>query len=304
MPVSIATFYQFCAFPDFEKWREPLRKRCEAGGILGTVLLADEGLNATVAGPQAELDALLAWLRADGRFSVMEVRWSRAEANPFHRMKVRLKREIVHLGAPEADPRREKGRYVPPSAWNALMADAEVKLVDTRNVYETRVGSFRGAIDPRTEAFDEFPGWAARNLDPDRDRRIALFCTGGIRCEKAAALLSQRGFREVYQLRGGILHYLEEIPARESTWEGACFVFDERVALGVGLLPSGHRLCRNCREPLGPEEYSHPSYEEGVACPHCRETLTDERMASLRERQRQVELAELRGEGHIGRKME
>jgi UPF0176 protein len=247
MPYKVASFYQFAALPDFRELREPLRVLCAALGLRGSVLLAHEGINGTLAGPPDGIDALVGQLRHgalfDGRLHNLELKFSHAAAMPFARLKVRLKKEIVTLGAAAADPTRRVGTYVAAAEWNALMGAPDTLVIDTRNAFEVAMGSFEGALDPKLESFGQFKDFAARHLDPAKHRKIAMFCTGGIRCEKASAYLLGRGFEQVYHLKGGILAYLENVPERESRWRGECFVFDERVALGHGLHErSGKRL--------------------------------------------------------------
>lgn len=301
--IIAAAFYHFATLPDFADKKAPLEALCARREVSGTILLAAEGVNGTIAGKPEDVRAVLDFLRADSRLAALEHKESPAACQPFHRMKVRLKREIVTLGVPDLDPASHAGTYVEPSDWNALIDDPDVVLVDTRNDYEVAIGSFPGAINPATRSFSELPQWIERHREL-RGKKIAMFCTGGIRCEKSTALLRSRGFDEVFHLKGGILKYLEAVPAQENRWQGECFVFDERVAVGHGLAPGQHTLCRSCRHPLGPEERSSPLYEEGISCPHCHHALDDERRARLAERQRQVQLAQQRGQRHVGARME
>ena len=294
-----AAFYHFAALPDFADKKPTLEALCAEREVFGTILLAAEGVNGTIAGRRCDVHAVLDHLRSDARLAAMEHKESPAERRPFHRMKVRLKREIVTLGVPEVDPNTHAGTYVEPQHWNALLDDPDVVLIDTRNDYEVAIGSFRNAINPQTRHFRELPDWVEQHPEL-RGKKIAMFCTGGIRCEKSTAFMRLRGFDEVYHLKGGILKYLETVPVEESRWQGECFVFDERVSVGHGLAQGPHTLCRACRQPLGPEQRASPHYEEGVCCPHCHDQLDDNRRASLRERQRQVELAEQRGQLHVG----
>lgn len=284
---SIAALYCFADLPDFADWREPLLNRCREAGIRGTLLLAPEGINGTISGDRPALEALLDWLRLDPRFARLGAKWSEAEAAPFQRLKVKLKREIVTFGQPEANPAVRVGTYVPPQQWNALISDPDVVVVDTRNDYEVQIGTFQGALDPQTEHFRQFPDYVDRELDPQQHRRVAMFCTGGIRCEKASAYLLSQGFEQVYHLEGGILRYLEEIPPEQSLWQGECFVFDERVAVGHGLEPS-HTLdrCRGCGWALTPEDRLSPHYEPGICCPHCHADLTPEKRQRMERRSR------------------
>lgn len=301
-----AALYRFVDLPDFADLREPLQACCEAHSVKGTLLLAREGINGTIAGPEAGVLAVLAHLRADPRLADLPHKASWSDHPPFHRMKVRLKQEIVTLRVPGLDPSRTVGQYVKPQDWNALLADPDVLLIDTRNDYEVAIGSFQGAVNPNIKTFTELPAWLDAQPALQREGKkpkVAMFCTGGIRCEKSTALMKMRGFDEVYHLEGGILKYLEEIPPTQSTWQGACFVFDERVSVGHGLVPGPHELCRSCRWPLSPDEKASPHYIKGVSCAHCHEQRSPEEKAQLAERQRQVELAEQRGELHVGARM-
>ncbi len=294
-----AAFYHFATLPDFADKRAPLQTLCAKHTVCGTLLLAPEGVNGTIAGAPEDVRAVLDFLRSDPRLAALEHKESPAERPPFHRMKVRLKREIVTLGVPGLDPASRAGTYVEPADWNALIRDPEVVLIDTRNDYEYAIGSFEGAIDPGTRSFSELPAWL--DAHPElQGRKVAMFCTGGIRCEKSTALLRARGFDEVFHLKGGILKYLETVPAKESRWQGECFVFDERVSVGHGLAQGSHTLCRACRHPLSPADRASPHYTEGVSCPHCHARIDTDRRARLAERQRQVVLAEQRGERHVG----
>ncbi|HSM68520.1 MAG TPA: rhodanese-related sulfurtransferase [Xanthomonadales bacterium] len=298
--VLVAAFYRFVPLPDFRALRGPLQQRCAELGLLGTILLAEEGINGTVSGPEAGVRALMSELRADSRFAGLEFKLSWAREVPFYRMKVRLKKEIVSLGVDGIDPRREVGEYVPPLQWNALIARPEVRLVDTRNDYEVHLGSFEGAENPETRSFRDFPQWVAQNLDPQRDQHVAMFCTGGIRCEKATAYLKQQGFRNVYHLEGGILNYLETVDQAESAWRGDCFVFDNRVTVDHELREGDLEVCPACRMPVTEEDRRSPRFELHVSCPKCFDRLTPERREALLERARQIELAARRGEKHLG----
>jgi UPF0176 protein len=297
---TVAALYRFTSFPDPAGLRGPLVSLCEAQGVKGTLLLAPEGINGTVAGTREGIDAVLAHIRALPGCADLEWKESTAAAMPFGRMKVRLKREIVTMGVPGTDPRAIVGTYVAPADWNDLISAPDVAVIDTRNDYEVAIGTFRGAVDPETESFRDFPAWWAENRDRFHNKRIAMFCTGGIRCEKSTAFLKAQGVDEVYHLKGGILKYLEEVPAEESLWEGGCFVFDERVAMGHGLEVLEHELCRACRRPILPEDRLRPEYEEGVQCHLCVGEYSEEDRARFRERQRQVKLAEARGVAHVG----
>lgn len=299
--IVVAALYKFASMPDYKDLQQPLLDLCHRNGLKGTLLLAQEGINGTVAGSRAGIDALLQHLRSDPRLANLDHKESHAEEMPFYRMKVRLKKEIVTLGVPGIDPNKKVGTYVSPEEWNALISDPDVVVVDTRNSYEYEIGTFKGAVDPHTTTFREFPEFVSKNLDPAKHRKVAMFCTGGIRCEKASSYMLEQGFEEVYHLQGGILKYLEIVPADESLWEGECFVFDQRVAVKQGLELGEHVLCHACRHPVSPEERLSPQYQEGVSCPHCYASLSEEKRRSAAERQRQVELAEQRGDIHIGK---
>ena len=254
---------------------------------MGTILLAMEGINGTIAGTPAAIERVLGMLRADQRLQDLEPKWSWAETHPFERMKVKLKREIVTLGQPTANPTAQVGIYLKPQEWNQVIADPEVLVIDTRNDYEVQVGSFEGAVNPQTDSFREFPEYVQRHLDPQRHKQVAMFCTGGIRCEKATSYLLSQGFEQVYHLQGGILKYLEEIPEEDSHWQGECFVFDERVTVRHGLKPGSYELCWGCGHPISAADKAADSYEVGVSCPHCWEDLTPEKQARLRHRWQQ-----------------
>ncbi|GAB4361665.1 MAG: rhodanese-related sulfurtransferase [Oricola sp.] len=299
-PYVVAALYHFAKFDRFREFRPALEALCRDAGLKGTLLVAGEGINGTVAGSREGIDRLLAFLRAQPEFSGLEHKESLADKEPFLRMKVRLKKEIVTMGVPGTDPTKIVGTYVDPRDWNALISDPGTIVVDTRNDYEYAIGTFEGAVDPHTRTFREFPEWVRRHDNELRGRKIAMFCTGGIRCEKATAFVRSLGFEEVYHLKGGILKYLEEVPEEESLWRGDCFVFDERVAVGHGLKPGDYTLCRACRHPLTPEETQSDKYVEGVSCPHCHDARSDEDRARYAERQRQVALARKRGGKHLG----
>ena len=300
--------YQFVELPDHAALQQPLLACCEANGVKGTLLLAPEGINGTIAGLPERVHAVLAFLRADPRLATIEHKEAWAQRMPFYRMKVRLKREIVTMGVPDVHPALMAGEYVQPQDWNALLADPDLVLVDTRNDYEVSIGTFEGAINPETASFSELPGWVEHEMREGgklagvagKKPKVAMFCTGGIRCEKSTALLRSKGFEEVYHLQGGILKYLETTPAAQSRWQGECFVFDERVSVGHGLQPGGFTLCRSCRDPLSEADRASPLYELGVSCAHCHATTSEEQKAGYRERQRQVTLAEARSKAHIG----
>ena len=298
----VAAIYKFVKLEDCAAMRTPLLAQCDALGISGTLLLAHEGINGTIAGTRASIDQILAYLHSDPRLADLEHKESAAEQPPFYRMKVKLKKEIVTMGVPGIDPTELVGHYVKPEDWNALISDPDVLLIDTRNDYEVDVGTFKGALNPHTTTFREFPEYVKKNIDPQQKPRVAMFCTGGIRCEKASAYMLQQGFSEVYHLQGGILKYLENVPAEESLWQGECFVFDQRVAVGQSLAPGHYELCYGCSRPITAEEKASPKYQAGISCPHCYDALTPEKRAAAMERQKQVTLASARGEVHIGTK--
>ncbi len=298
--IHVAALYRFARFADPKALRQPLLDLCEAHGIKGTLLLAPEGINGTIAGTDAAIAAVLAHIRTLPDCAAITAKRSHAETPPFHRMKVRLKREIVTMGEPAIDPLGGTGTYVKPADWNALIDSPDTVVIDTRNAYEVKVGSFAGAIDPKTDAFSDFPAWARAHRAELEGKRIAMFCTGGIRCEKSTAFLKAEGLTDVFHLDGGILQYLEDVPQEQSRWEGECFVFDERVAVGHGLAPGTHALCRACRMPVSPADRESPRYEEGVACPACADARDETQRAAYAERHRQVKLAAQRGETHVG----
>jgi len=299
-PITVAALYRFARFPDPAVIRTPLLALCDAEGIKGTLLLAREGINGTIAGSEAGIAAVIAHIRTLPDCAEIVVKYSHATAMPFHRLKVRLKREIVTMGEPAIDPLAGVGHYVKPADWNALIDDPDTIVIDTRNAYEVKVGTFARAIDPATESFRDFPAWVREHRAELEGKKVAMFCTGGIRCEKSTAFLKAEGLSEVFHLEGGILKYLEEVPQAESRWRGECFVFDERVAVGHGLALGTHELCRACRMPVSPADRASPVYEEGVACPACYAARDAQARASYAERHRQVKLAEARGEAHVG----
>lgn len=290
---KVAALYYFTALDDLPRLQAGTKAMCENHGICGTLLIAPEGINGTIAGRPEDLDAIMKYLDATYHVNNGEVKYSEASAKPFIRMKVRLKKEIVTLRAPEADPTKQVGTYVEPEDWNDLVKDPELIMIDTRNIYETKIGMFENAIDPHTNSFTEFKDYVSQNLDPQKNKKVAMYCTGGIRCEKASSYMLAQGFEEVYHLKGGILKYLETISADQSTWKGSCFVFDKRVAVGHGLAESEHKMCYGCREPLEPEDLRSDAFELGVSCPHCIDDLDDDRARRLRMRQQQI------NEGHI-----
>lgn len=303
-PVTVAALYRFAPIADCAALRDALETVCKTQGIKGTLLLAREGINGTIAGSANGIARVVDFIRAQPDCAETDVKYSGASAMPFYRMKVRIKREIVTMGEPDVDPRASVGAYVAPQDWNALISDPDTIVIDTRNDYEVAAGTFERAIDPKTASFREFPEWFRRErerlLGEGRAPKVAMFCTGGIRCEKSIAFLKAEGVEEVYHLKGGILKYLEEVPEQESLWHGECFVFDERVTVGHGLVQGSHVLCRACRRPVNIEGQSHPLYEEGVSCAACYDERTDEQRASARERDRQEKLARARGRSHIG----
>ncbi|MEY8882292.1 rhodanese-related sulfurtransferase [Donghicola sp. XS_ASV15] len=296
----IAALYQFTRFDDPAALQEPLKAVCDAGDVKGSLLLAREGINGTIAGPRDGLDAVLAHIRSLPGCAGLEWKEATAEKAPFPRMKVRLKKEIVTMGQPDVDPTAHVGNYVEPEEWNELIRSPDVVTIDTRNDYEVAIGTFEGAVDPMTKSFREFPKWWEENKDRFHNKRVAMFCTGGIRCEKSTNFLLQQGVPEVYHLKGGILRYLEEMPEEESTWEGECFVFDGRVSVGHGLKEGPHELCHACRRPILPEDKDRPEYEAGVSCHQCADETSDADKARFRERQKQMALARERGETHLG----
>ncbi len=291
----VAALYRFCRLDEFESLRQPLAAFCCMQGIKGTLLLASEGINGTVAGTPQAIAALIEQLEAMPALSGLEVKYSSSTEMPFHRMKVRLKREIVTMGIDGIDPTASAGTYVEPSDWNSLINDPDTVVIDTRNDYEVRLGTFEGAVDPQTTSFRDFPIWAEQHRDQLAGRKVAMFCTGGIRCEKATAYVKSLGLDEVFHLKGGILKYLEQVPKEQSLWRGECFVFDERVAVTHGLAEGEAELCRACRVPMTPEERKSPKYREGISCERCYDERTDEDRARYAERQRQVELAAAQG---------
>ncbi|MEZ0494935.1 rhodanese-related sulfurtransferase [Sphingomonas sp. IW22] len=307
-PISVAALYRFTCFADPAALRARLERICREQGIRGTLLLAPEGINGTIAGSHDGITAVLDHIRTLPDCADLDVKLSSASTMPFHRMKVRLKREIVTMGQPDIDPRASVGTYVEPQDWNALISDPDTIVIDTRNRYEVTVGTFQGAIDPQTDSFRDFPDWFRAHRDTllgnGRQPKVAMFCTGGIRCEKSTAFLKQEGVESVYHLKGGILNYLEKVPQHDSLWQGECFVFDQRVAIGHGLAPGTHELCHACRRALSPLDLQSPLYEAGVSCAACHGERTDEQRASYRERHRQETLAAARGHPHVGASIE
>lgn len=297
----VAAFYKFVDLPDYKALRDALRQRCEDLDLVGTILLAAEGINGTVAGRARKVRRLFERLaEADERFADLGWKESWCAHPPFYRMKVRLKKEIVSMGVEGVNPASRAGRYISPEAWNELIGRDDVRLIDTRNEYEVHLGRFEGAEDPHTRSFREFPQWAETHLDPAKDKHVAMYCTGGIRCEKATAYLLDRGFENVYHLDGGILNYLEKVDRDDSTWNGECFVFDNRVTVDHDLSEGDYEVCPACRMPLTDEDRASPKFELHVSCPRCFDRLTEDKREGLLERARQMALAEERGEKHLG----
>jgi UPF0176 protein len=287
----VIAFYKFVPLPDFEELQAIWLQQCLETGLMGSILLASEGVNGMLAGSREQIDDIVDWLRSDARLNDLETKESLVDAMPFRRMKVRLKPEIVALKVPNIDPRAKVGTYVNPEAWNELISGSDVRVIDTRNDFEVEIGSFKGAENPNTEHFSDFPAYVEEHLDPAKDKKIAMFCTGGIRCEKATSYLLEKGFEEVYHLQGGILKYLETMPQDESLWEGECFVFDNRVTLDHNLQPGSYELCHSCWQPLNDVMKSQTTYEKGISCPRCADKLTPQMRASRQERMKQMTLA-------------
>lgn len=303
--MNVVSFYRFTSVSSPANLRADLQAICEAHNLLGTVLVAEEGVNGTLAGDEAALQTIFRWLEGELALAgPLDGRWTEADEAPFQRMRVRLKNEIVALGRPDISPDQDQSTHVGPQQWNELIANPETLVVDTRNHYEVEVGTFPNSIDPATDSFRQFQDFAGKLAETDSDRPLAMFCTGGIRCEKAAALMQELGFSEVYQLHGGILNYLENVPESENLWKGECFVFDKRVAVDRDLAEGGYVQCHACRRPLSSEDLASPDYREGVSCPRCIDTLDADRAERLEERRKQVGLARKRGEEHIGAKLD
>ena len=300
-------FYHFVTLDKKNNIQEHVYNFCEANNIKGTILLADEGINGTISGKEKNIRDFLIFIKKEslfnGVFSKLEHKESWASKNPFYRMKVRLKKEIVALGVDGVSPTKNVGKYVKPEEWNNLISDPNTIIIDTRNHYEVDIGTFKNATNPNTSTFRELPSFIEENLDPKTPKKIAMFCTGGIRCEKATSLMLGKGFKDVYHLEGGILKYLETIDKDKSLWEGECFVFDQRVAVTHGLNEGKYDQCYACRHPLSPDEMNSSHYIKGISCPYCYNKLTNEKKSSVIERQKQIELAKLRGEDHIGKQL-
>ncbi|HSD68838.1 MAG TPA: rhodanese-related sulfurtransferase [Woeseiaceae bacterium] len=304
-PVAVVSFYRFVDIADPDRLCAELQRLCDRLGLLGTVLLAREGFNGTLAGDPDSLQLVFDWLNKGLLLEqAIDGRWTETAEPPFRRMRVRVRSEIVTLGRPDIRPQEHTGQHVSPAEWNRLIADPNTLVIDTRNHYEIEVGTFPGAVDPQTDSFRQFQGFAGRLADGDRDRPVAMFCTGGIRCEKASALMQELGFSEVYQLQGGILNYLENVAAENNLWQGECFVFDTRVAVDRDLAEGRYVQCHACRRPLSSDDLESPDYREGVSCPRCIHELDADRADRLEERRRQVALARQRGKSHIGAKID
>jgi UPF0176 protein len=298
--IVVCALYKFVNLPDYQNLRQPLFDVMDSNQIRGTLLLAREGINGTIAGTREAVDTLIAWLKKDPRLAEIDCKESYTDIPPFNRTKVKLKKEIVTMGVEGIDPKRVVGTYVEPKDWNQLISDPEVLLIDTRNDYEYQVGTFKNALNPSTESFREFPQYVKEHLDPSKHTKVAMFCTGGIRCEKSTAYLKEQGFEEVYHLKGGILKYLEEVPEQETLWQGECFVFDERVTVNLKLEKGAYDQCNACRMPITEADKTSDKYEKGLSCPHCFGKKTPEQKLRFAEREKQIALAKRRGESHIG----
>ena len=303
--MNVVSFYRFTDVDRPAHLKAKLQALCDRSRLLGTILVAPEGVNGTLAGDARAIESVFDFIENELSLPTpIEGRWTEAEEAPFRRMRVRVKKEIVTLGRPDIRPDRVTGKHVGVEEWNALISDPDTLVIDTRNHYEYEVGTFRRAIDPGTDSFREFPEYARKLASENPERKLAMFCTGGIRCEKATALMMELGFDEVYQLQGGILKYLEEVDDNENLWDGECFVFDTRVAVDRDRSEGDYVQCHACRRPLGPEDLKSPDYREGVSCPKCIGTLDEERATRLEERRKQVALADERGEAHIGARLD
>ena len=298
--IIVSALYKFVDLPDFEAIQEPLHKLMQQQKVRGTILLAREGINGTIAGSEPAILGVLNWLKQDERLSTLEHKESLTDELPFRRAKVKLKQEIVTMGIPGVNPGGNEGTYIEPEDWNDLIADPEVMLIDTRNEYEVRVGKFTGALNPDIETFRDFPAYVRANLDPKKHKKVAMYCTGGIRCEKSTAWLKSEGFEEVYQLHGGILKYLEDVPQEQSQWKGDCFVFDDRVTVNHQLRPGDYIQCNACRMPLSAVEQKSPDFVQGVSCSYCHDKTSEQKKAACEERERQMQLASAQGASHLG----
>ena len=299
--IVVCALYKFVTLNDYQDLRLPLHNEMEKLDIRGTLLLANEGINGTIAGSNDGINRLLTWLKADDRLADIDYKLSFTDNMPFNRTKVKLKKEIVTMGIEGIDPKQVVGTYVDPLEWNALISDPDVILIDTRNDYEFTVGTFKNAINPNTESFREFPDYVKNNLNPEQHKKVAMFCTGGIRCEKSTAYLKEQGFENVYHLKGGILKYLEMVPEEQTLWEGECFVFDDRITVNLQLEKGQYDQCNACRLPITEADKASPNYEQGVSCPHCYDKVTAAQKARFMEREKQIALAHQRGETHIGK---
>jgi len=298
--ISVAALYHFVILDDYREMREPLHNKMLELDIKGTLLLAREGINGTIAGTQANIESILNWIKSDSRLNDLRYKLSYDDEMPFYRTRVKLKKEIVTMGVEGIDPTHVVGTYVAPKDWNALITDPDVTLIDTRNDYETHIGTFKNAVDPHTASFRQFPEYIKNNFNPQTTKKVAMFCTGGIRCEKSTAYLKELGYEEVYHLQGGILKYLEEVAEEESLWEGECFVFDNRVSVNHKLEKGKYDMCHGCRLPITEEDKQSELYQSGVCCPNCYDKLTEKQKQRFLEREKQMKLAESRGEAHIG----
>ena len=298
--IVVCALYKFVTLKSFDELRDPLHQTMVDNEVRGTLLLAEEGINGTIAGSRSGIDAVLNWLGQDERLGNIVTKESFDESNPFYRTKVKLKKEIVTMGVEGIDPKHVVGTYVKPKDWNALISDPDVILVDTRNDYEVKVGTFEGAIDPETTSFREFPQYVKDNLDPEKNKKVAMFCTGGIRCEKSTAYLKEQGFEDVYHLEGGILKYLEEVPQDDSMWQGECFVFDNRVTVNHQLEKGEYDQCHACRLPLTQQQMQHEHYQKGVSCEFCFDKQSAEQKERFAQREKQMQLAQRRGDTHLG----
>ena len=302
--ILVAALYKFVEIDDLLSLQSNLYEICEKNNIIGTILIANEGINGTISGKNNEINQTISLLKSDKRFANIEIKYSSTDKQPFHRMKVRLKKEIVTIGLPEINPNKKVGTYVKPEDWNDLISDPNVIVIDTRNKYETKIGSFQNALDPETSSFREFPDWVKKfkSSKENANKKIAMFCTGGIRCEKASSLMKEEGFEDVYHLQGGILKYLETIDKENSLWNGECFVFDQRVCLTDELEVGSYKMCFACRMPITEEEMQNEKYIEGISCIYCYDKTTKEKKERFGSRQRQILLAKERGEKHLGGK--
>ncbi|MDY7026655.1 MAG: rhodanese-related sulfurtransferase [Pseudomonadota bacterium] len=299
-PFVVCALYKFTPLPEFTELREPLLAQMQAYDVRGTLLLAHEGINGTIAGPQQGIDQVLNWLKQQDAFAELEYKTSLSEHLPFKRSKVKLKKEIVTMGIEGIDPLKSFGTYIEAEDWNDLISDPEVTLIDCRNDYEYQVGTFKGAINPNTDTFREFPDYIKETLDPAKNKKVAMFCTGGIRCEKSTAYLKEQGFEEVYHLKGGVLKYFEDVATDDTLWEGECFVFDDRVTVDQELQPGSYDQCHACRLPITEADKQSEKYQLGVSCPHCYDQVDEAKRERFAQRQKQIELAKARGEEHIG----